>query len=243
MTDLSSSPVLDDLTANLAAAVREASAARAGAALVAQYDTMRRQVEGAAEEIGLCMAALADPEVLQLPDDLQAALEERVAWLNAQIDKTREAVAQDPERVRQGSLWRDTRRAMDTLREELAAATRKAYESLLDEYAGDDQRLLGTLPPETPGARDYRVAIDRFEAVRDEMPASVEDVRRAIAVGRRIQELRERVEADAVPQEFQHHWRLVRGQGLPLAAFTDEFREWLTERGLAQHTVLRYQSD
>jgi hypothetical protein len=54
--------------------------------------------------------------------------------------------------------------------------------------------------------------------------------------------LREKVESDAVPEEFQDQWRQVRAAGLPLAEVTDAFVAWLRERGLASSTVLTYRA-
>jgi hypothetical protein len=99
-----------------------------------------------------------------------------------------------------------------------------------------------TLPPGITGVRDYRVAIEDFERQRAQRPTTADDVREAAATGRRLKNLREKVEAEAVPEEFQHQWRQVRTVGLPLAELTDAFVAWLRERGLSHATVLTYRA-
>lgn len=233
---------LDRLAAELAREVRHAAGSRANAELVAAFHGMTRDVEVAAAEIEQCAAVLGGPSSLVLPETYPGELRARTEWVQAQISKVRETVEKDPMRVRQGALWRETQKAFNTLRTELLEVLDAAYSSLLDSFGGDDRHVLETLPPGISGERDYRIAIDDFERYATARPTTLEDVRQAVAAGRRLQSLREKVEAEAVPEEFQDQWRQVRTTGLPAAELTDAFMAWLRERGLATSTVLTYRS-
>lgn len=233
---------LDRLASELEREVRHAAGARASAELVAAFRGMTLDVDAAATEIEQCAAVLLGPSPLVLPDSYAKEFQERKEWLGAQIAKVRATIDKDPMRVRQGTLWRETQKAFNTLRDELLDLLDSAYASLLDTFSADDRHVLETLPPGITGVRDYRAAIDDFERYVAARPASVDDVRQAAAVGRRLKSLREQVEAEAVPEEFQEQWRQVRTTGLPLADLTDAFVAWLRERGLANSTLLTYRS-
>lgn len=242
MTTSAPQSELDRLAAELAREVRHAAAARANAELVAAFHGMTRDVETAATDIEQCAAVLRGPSPLVLPETYPRELQARTEWIQAQIAKVRETIEQDPMRVRQGPLWRETQRAFNTLRTELLEVLDAAYSSLLDSFAGDDRHVLETLPPGIAGVRDYRIAIDDFERCAAKRPTTTDDARAAAAAGRRLKSLREKVEAEAVPAEFQDQWRQVRTTGLPLADLTDPFVAWLRERGLAGSTVLTYRA-
>ena len=220
--------------------MRHAAGARTNADLVAAFHGMTRDVDTAAVEIERCAAVLRGPSPLVLPEHYPGELRARTEWVQAQIGKVRDTIEKDPMRVRQGALWRETQRAFNTLRTELLEVLDAAYSGLLDSFAADDRHVLETLPPGIAGERDYRIAIDDFERHAATRPTTPEDVKQAAAAGRRLQSLRETVEAEAVPDEFQDQWRQVRTTGLPLAEITDAFAAWLRERGLANSTVLTY---
>ena len=233
---------LDRLATELAREVRHAAGARASAELVAALHGMTRDVDAAATEIEQVMAVLHGPSALVLPDTFPAGLRARADWVQAQVAKARQAVEKDPMRVRQGPLWRETQKAFNTLRSELLQVLDDAYSSLLDPFAADDRRVLETLPPGTSGLRDYRAAIEDFEHAAAKRPRSVEDIKAAAAVGRRLKSVREKVEVAAIPAEFQDQWRRVRASGLPMPELTDAFMDWLREQGLAGSTVLMYRA-
>jgi hypothetical protein len=242
MSETSTSSDLDRLAAELAREVRHASGARANADLVAAFDGMTRDVEAAAVDIERSATVMRGPSPLLFADDFPDAFRPRTEWVQAQIAKVRDTLEKDPMRVRQGSLWGETRRAFTTLREELNVAVDTAYTNLLDSFTADDRRVLETLPPSIAEAHNYSVAIDDFDRFATARPATPDDVTQAAAAGRRLQTLRERVEAEAVPPEFHEQWRLVRTAGLPLTELTDPFVKWLRERGLANSTVLTYRA-
>lgn len=233
---------LDRLAAELAREVRHAAGARADAELVAAFHGMTREVESAVTEIDQCAAVLRGPSPLVLPESYPGQFQARTEWILAQIEKVRATVETDPMRVRQGTLWRETQRAFSTLRAELNELLDTAYSSLMDSFAGDDRHVLETLPPGITGVRDYRMAIEDFERHMGRRPTTADDVRDAAATGRRLKSLREKVEAEAVPEQFQDQWRQVRTVGLPLAELTDAFVAWLRERGLSHSTVLTYRT-
>jgi hypothetical protein len=233
---------LDRLADDLARETRHAAGARADAQLVAAFHQMTQDVEAAAIEIEQTRTALRGPSPLAVADSYPGDLQERAGWVAAQITKVRETLNEDPMRVRQGTLWRETQRAVTTLRTELREILDTAYANLLAGYSVDDRHLLDTLPPGIRGVRDYRIAIEQFERFRAARPSTSDDVRAAAASGRRLRELRERVEAEAVPAEFQDQWRQVRTTGLPLSQLTDSFVAWLRERGLASATLLSYRA-
>jgi hypothetical protein len=233
---------LDRLAAELAREVRHAAGARTNAELVAAFHGMTHDVDTAAIEIDQYAAVLRGPSPLVPPEHYPGELRARTEWVQAQIGKVRETLEKDPMRVRQGALWRETQKAFNTLRTELLEVLDAAYSGLVDSFAADDRHVLETLPPGIAGARDYRIAIDDFERYATTRPGTPDDVKQAAAAGRRLKSLRETVEADAVPQEFQDQWRQVRTTGLPLAELTDAFVGWLRERGLANSTVLTYRA-
>ncbi len=233
------SPQLDRQTESLREAVSRASGARADAALLAQFDAMKGAINDATTVIAESMSVLLDSAALELPSDTAASLEERRKWVSAQVAKMRSEITDDPSRVKQGNTWRETRRAFQTLATELEEARALAYDGLLAKFDGDDQQLLATLPPGTPGTPAYRAAIQDFDQLADRTPRSPQEVTEAAAAGRRLVKLREQVESEAVPSEFQEQWRAVRGDGLPLAEITNEFRAWLDSRGLSGSVVLK----
>jgi hypothetical protein len=233
---------LDRLAAELAREVRHAAGARANAELVAAFHGMTQDVETAAIEIERSATVLRGPSSLVVPDGYPGGLQDRTQWVQAQIAKVRETLEKDPMRVRQGALWRETQKAFTTLRADLLEMLDAAYSNYLASFAADDRHLLETLPPGITGVRDYRRAIDDFERCAAGRPTTADDVRVAGAAGRRLKSLREKVEAEAVPEEFQDQWRQVRTTGLPLSELTDAFVTWLRERGLASSTVLAYRA-
>jgi hypothetical protein len=230
---------LDELSADLARAVRHAAGARAAAAVAAAFEGLTRDVNAVACQIEEHVAVLRRPSPLPFSPELGRELGERSAWLFAQIKKVREvAESSDPMRVRQGALWRETLRAATTLRNDLADGVDQAYKDLLDPFRGRDREILETLPQGVSGSEEYRATIDDFERAGATRPTKPEDVTNAVAIGRRLQRLREQTESTAVPPEFQDQWRLVRTTGLPLTALTESFAEWLGEQGLASATLL-----
>jgi hypothetical protein len=229
---------LDDLAAELAREVRDASGARADAEVAAAFDGMTSDVNVVASEIEQHARLLRGGSSLSVPAGFPGELAERTLWVNAQIKKIRETIESDPMRVRQGNLWRETQRAFRTLSSELAETVDAAYSALMDTFRGDDREVLETLPPGISDAHDYRVAIAAFEGVAEARPTTAAEVTDAAAVGRRLVALREQVEAQAVPVEFREQWRRVRTSGLPLDDVTEPFTAWLRERGLANSTVL-----
>ena len=235
------SPVLDTLATQLEQRVRHAAAARTGAALAAQFDGMRGDLESASSEIDECMTVLFDSRLLQLPSE-GADFEQRKAWVAEQLRAIRKKLDENPASVRQGDLWRNTKRAIETLRNELLEAREQAYAAFLDEFAAGDRELLQSLPPGVSGAEDYRQAIEEFERVRERLPGKVDDVARAAAAGRRLEKCRHRVESEAVPAAFKDDWRALRGEGLPLTALNEELLAWLKEHELARSVVLQYRT-
>jgi hypothetical protein len=123
---------------------------------------MTRDVDTAAAEIEQCAAVLRGPSPLVVPESYPEDLRARTEWIRGQIGKVRATVEADPMRVRQGTLWRETQRAFNTLRTELLEVLDSAYSSLMDSFVGDDRHVLETLPPDIAGVRDYGVAIDDF---------------------------------------------------------------------------------
>lgn len=232
-------PRLDLLAGALHDAVERASGARSDAALLAQFDAMRGDVDDAARKISESMSVLLDSGTLEMPADTKTALEERRRWVSAQVATIRSAIIEDPARVKQGKAWRETRQAFQTLESELAEARAVAYHEMLAQFSRDDRQLLDTLPPGTPGVPAYRTAIQDFDQLADRLPRSPQEVTEAAAAGRRLAKLREQVETEAVPPEHQEQWRAVRGDGLALAEITNEFRAWLDSRGLARSVVLK----
>lgn len=242
MSSDASSATLDRLAAELVAAVRRASAAQADAALAAQFEGMQLQIDEAAAEIAECAHVVTRSPLLLIPQEQRENLESRRSWLASQIDRLRSVVAENPAAVRQGPVWRETRQAIDALRKELAAARADSYTALLKEFVVADRELLESVPPGTAGLGEYRRAIEDLESLAARQPRSLDDVVRAAAAGRRLRELREQVERDAVPAEFQDEWRALRASSLRLPALTEEFRAWLDSHGLAKSVVLTYRA-
>lgn len=242
MSNDAASATLDRLAAELLAAVRRASTAQADAALAAQFEGLQLQVDDATAEITECAQVVARSPLLRIPQEERENLESRRSWVVSQIDRLRSVAAENPAAVRQGPVWRETRQAIDALRKELTAARAGSYRALLEEFAAGDRELLESVPPGTAGLVAYRRAIEDLESFATRQPRSLDDVAQAAAAGRRLRELREQVERDAVPAEFQDEWRALREGGLRLPALTDEFRAWLDSHGLAKSVVLTYRA-
>src|SRR4051812_42021626 len=147
MTEPSNQSELDRLAAELAREVRHAAGARANAELVAAFHGMTRDVDTAAAEIAQCAAVLRGPSPLVVPESYPNELRARTEWILGQIGKVRATIEADPMRVRQGTLWRETQKAFNTLRTELLEVLDSAYSNLMDSFAGDDRHVLETLPP------------------------------------------------------------------------------------------------
>lgn len=240
MSDHAHPATLDRLAAELVAKVRRASAAQTGAALAAQFDGMRRHVDTASTEIAECAEVVTKSPLLRIAKEQRETLESRRSWVESQIARVRSVLEEDPGAVRQGAVWRETKQAIEALRDELVLARASGYAALLEEFVAADRQLLQSVPPATAALREYRTAIDALELIADRPPRSIDDVAKAAAAGRRLRELRERVERDAVPGEFQEEWRALRANGLPLAALSDEFRAWLDSHGITKSIVLTY---
>lgn len=232
---------LDLLAAELVTKVRRAATAQADTALAAQFDGMRLEVDAASTEIAEYAAVSTSPH-LRVSAEHRQSLESRTAWVEAQIARVRTILAEDPRAVRQGKVWRETKQAIEALRKDLVLARDAGYAALLEEFVAGDRQLLETVPPGIAGLREYRAAVETFESTADRRPRSIDDVAQAAAAGRRLRDLRERVERDAVPSEFQDEWRVLRAGGLSLTALTDDFRAWLDSHGLSQAIVLTYRA-
>jgi hypothetical protein len=232
-------PALDQLADDLRASVRRATAARAEAGLVAQFDGMRADVEGAIEPIREGLSVLNAPE-LSLNAEATSQVRARREWLQTQLEKVRAGLEKDPSSIRRGGLWRETKKAIDTLGEELSNIRLEAYNAMLAPYSERDLELLDSLPPGTSGVDEYRTALRAYENALDRVPSTPAEVAAADQAGRRLREIRERVEAAAVPAEFSEQWRALRGSGLGLTELTDEFRDWLATQGLNANVVLVY---
>ena len=230
---------LDRLAAELSREVRHAASTRANAELVAAFHGMTRELESAVAEIDQCSALLRGPSPLALPESYPDQFQPRTDWILAQIDKVRATVETDPMRVRQGTLWRESQRAFNTLRSELIELVDSAYSGLMDTFAGDDRQVLESLPPGITGVRDYRMAVEDFERMAT-----------AICGGRAT--------SGGCRPPAQESSRQGRGRGSargvpgPMAAgpdgrfalggVTDAFVAWLRERGLSGSTVLTYRT-
>jgi hypothetical protein len=231
---------LDELSEALLREVRSAAGARAGAEVAAAFDGMTKELNNLAEQLESYGAVVSGRTPLAFATTFGDTLSERRAWVDAQLEKVRVHLADDPMKVKQGKLWAETQRAVNTLRDDLAVAIDEAYVEVLAPFQGDDRRILETLPPGTPGVAAYRDAIEEFERLAEVRPSTPEEVTRATAVGRRMQRQREEVEAQAVPAEFSEQWRLLRTTGLPLTEMTDAFSAWLRERGFANSAVVTF---
>lgn len=231
---------LDELAEELHREVRHAAGARADAEVAAAFDGMTNALNTVAGQLESYGAVVAGRSPLKFPPTFVQSLGERKAWVDAQVKKVRDVIAEDPMKVRQGKLWSETHRAATTMRNDLAEAIDEAYRQVLEPFRGDDRDILETLPPSTPGVAEYRDAIHTFNRFAEARPTSPEDVTMAVAAGRRMQRHREEVEAQAVPAEFADQWRLLRTTGLPLTEMTDGFSSWLRERGFASLTVVTF---
>jgi hypothetical protein len=238
---MSSNATLDSLAAELVREVDRATAARAQAGLVAEFDGMRTDVEAEIAPISEA-AVVFDSSHIALTAEQRAELSERQQWLAAQLDKVRSALDKQPEKIRRGDVWKETKRALQALRASLEGARVTNYEDLLAQFADGDHDLLDSLPAGTPGVNEYRVALNAFERVRERLPQTAQDVAIAEAAAGRLKEIRERVEADAVPDAFRSQWRALRGAGIPLASLTPDFRVWLEEHGVAENVMVVYRS-
>ncbi len=236
---MNSSGALDALAAGLVQEVERAAAARAQAGLVAEFDGMRADVEAVIAPISDA-AVVFDSSHLALTAEQEADVSEKQRWLAAQLEKVHAALDKQPEKIRRGDIWKDTKRAVEALRASLESARATNYEALLGSFADGDHDLLDSLPSGTPGVNDYRIALNAFERVRERAPQTPQDAVTAEAAARRLKEIRERVEADAVPSAFRAQWRALRGAGIPLAALTPEFRQWLEEHGVAENVMVVY---
>ena len=233
------SGALDALAAELVQEVERATAARAQAGLVAEFDGMRTDVETLIVPISEA-AVVFESSHLALTAEQKAEFSARQQWLAAQIEKVNAALEKQPEKIRRGEIWKEMKRAMEALRASLESARAANYEALLAGYADGDHDLLDSLPSGTPGVTEYRTALNAVERVRERAPQTPQDVATAEAAARRLKEIRERVEAAAVPSEFRAQWRSLRGAGIPLAALTPAFRQWLEEHGVAENVMVVY---
>jgi hypothetical protein len=233
---------LDVLARDLQEAVERAARARQNAALIAQFETMQREISDHTARIGTVLPIVLDSPHFALTIDRRTELDDRRQAVRRQMRQVRDVLARDPLQVRQGSLWRDAKSSAAALANELEAALADAYRELLATFDGDDERLLDSLPPGTPGAAEYRTAIRDFETISERAPESLADVTRAVAAGRRLTALRDKLDAESIPAQFQTQWRALRGQGLQLDDITPEFSTWLRERGLARSVVAVYRA-
>ena len=116
------------------------------------------------------------------------------------------------------------------------------YGALVTSFQGDDERLLESLPPNALGAAEYRTAIRGLHALGERTPRSLNDVTEMAAAGRRLQRMRDKVGAEAVPEELQAQWLALHRDGLPLADMSPKFTAWLDERGLSRRVVAVYRT-
>lgn len=231
--------VLDDLATQLSAAVSQAVVGRKQAGLVAQFDGIRSELENAAGPIGEALGVLEAAE-LEVDEETADRLAERREVVRRKFEQIREALADEPETIRRGTLWRDTRQVITALQGHAVTVRAEAYRRMLESYADGDGELADSLPPNTEGLADYRAALRHFEEMAESTPRSANEVARGADAGRRLKDMRERVEARAVPERFRDQWRELRGPGLPVTRLTPEFRAWLDERGVAANVVLHY---
>jgi hypothetical protein len=231
--------VLDDLVSELSASVRLAVVGRKQAGLVAEFEGMRSDLENAAGPIGEVLVVLEVPD-LALDEETVERLAARREVVRRRFEQVREALADEPAAIRRGTLWRDTRQAVIGLRGDAVAARAEAYRTLLEPYSDGDRDLANSLPPNTKDLDEFRKVLNQYEATVERIPRSANEVAQAAATGRKLKEIRERVEAGAVPEAFRVQWRDLRGPGLPVRRLTPEFRAWLDERGLAANVLLHY---
>jgi hypothetical protein len=230
---------LDELAAELEAVAKRAKAATADAALTAELTAMGADAQTATPPVAQAMSVLYDCTQISLTASEVSELERRRGWLGDQLTAVLGQFHEDPTKIRRGPLWRDTKRAIEHLRQELFRLRDEHYQTLLAEYPDDDAEHLRSLPPHTTGLDEYTRAIDAFERTLASPPHNCADVERAVAEGERLRDYRAQVESAAVPDEFRTQWRKLRGAGLSLHEFTSEFHDWLSERGIDDDVVLR----
>ncbi|MGO9791890.1 MAG: hypothetical protein ACLP8S_21015 [Solirubrobacteraceae bacterium] len=233
---------LDDLTAELEAVVKRAVAATADASLTAELDTMGNDLVAATDPIGQAISVLFDSPQVKLKVNQVAELDRKRNALGSQLAAVDAQLQLDPSTIRRGTLWRDTKRAIDNLRQSLAELRDEVYQTLLAEYPDEDREQLRSLPPHTIGLVDYERAINAFELVFSTSPRSPADLASAIAAGERLRDRRAQVESEAVPVEHRARWRQLRGTGLPLSDLSEDFHGWLKEHGIEDDVLLRLRS-
>jgi hypothetical protein len=230
---------LDALAAELEAVAKRAKAAAADASLTAELDTMAGEAETATQPIAEATSVLYDSAWITLEPNEASELDRRRQWLRDQLEGVLEQFHEDPTKIRRGTLWRDTKRAIEHLRQELFTLRDEHYRALLAGYPDDDGEHLRSLPPHTTGLDEYVRAIDAFERARTITPRTPDDVDHAVAVGERLRDRRAQIESETVPAEFRAQWRQLRSAGLSLDDFSAEFHAWLAERGIEEDVVLR----
>jgi ribosomal 50S subunit-associated protein YjgA (DUF615 family) len=229
----------DELAAELESVAKRAKAAAADASLTAELATMGGEAEAATLPIAEATSVLYDSERITLNPSEASELDRRRQWLGDQLERVLEQFREDPTKIRRGPLWKDTKQAIEHLRQELFTLRDEHYQALLAEYPDDDGEHLRSLPPDTTGLDEYVRAIDAFERARSNSPTSAADVDRAVTAGERLRDCRAQVESEAVPAEFRIHWRQLRGGGLALTELTEELRAWLSAHGIEDEVVLR----
>jgi hypothetical protein len=230
---------LDDLAAELEAVARRAKAATANASLSAELTTMTGEAQTATQPLAEATNVLYEcPRITLKPSEV-SELDRRRNWLGDQLTAVLAQFHDDPTKIRRGALWRDTKRAIEHLRQELFRLRDEHYQMLLVDYPDDDREHLRSLPPDTAGFDEYVRAIDAFERMFASPPRNCADVERGVAAGERLRDCRAQVESATVPVEFRAQWRQLRTTGLSLHEFTSEFHDWLTERGIDDDVVLR----
>jgi hypothetical protein len=230
---------LDVLAAELKTVASRAKTAAADASLTSELETMSGEAHAAAAPIAQATNVLHDSPRITLKPNEASELDRRRQWLLDQLERVRQQFHDDPAKIRRGPLWKDTKRAIEHLRQELFRLRDEHYQALLADYPDDDGEHLRSLPPHTTGLDDYVRAIDAFERGLANPPASAADVDRAVTAGERLRDYRTQVESEAVPAEFRIHWRQLRGGGLALSELTEELRAWLSEHGHEDEVVLR----
>ena len=158
---------LDELADALHREVRHAAGARADAEVAAAFDGMTKELNTVASQLESYGAVVSGPSPLKFLPTFAQSLGERKTWVDAQVKKVRDVIAEDPMKVRQGKLWSETQRSARTMRNDLAEAIDEAYHQLLEPFRGDDRDILETLPPRTPGVAEYRDAIDEFDRLAE----------------------------------------------------------------------------
>lgn len=230
---------LDELAAELESVAKRAKAATADASLTAELATMGGEAVAVTLPIAEATSVLYDSARITLKPSEASELDRRRRWLGDQLERVLEQLHEDPTKIRRGTLWKDTKRAIEHLRQELTKLRDEHYQALLAEYPDDDGEHLRSLPPHTTSLDEYVRAIDAFERVVANPPTSPDDVDRAVTAGERLRDCRAQVESEAVPAEFRIQWRQLRGGGLALSELTEELRSWLLAHGIEDEVVLR----